>query len=295
MAARSGALKSDFRMLLLNDRNNRISAFVILSRQKSAKRSMKNRIVAIARYTILEAVRTRLLLLTVVVIGVLIAGSFLVREIAVTESSRFQTTFYAATVRYACVFIVALYAIASIAREFQDKGLEVVLALDLPRSHYILGKLAGFLVIAAAIAATASLPLIPLAGWQPVAQWAISLAFELGVIVALSLFCVITFNQLIPAFSFVLAFYLLARALTAIRLISANPIADAAAVSHQIMTRLVEALALVIPALDAWTRTAWLVDNPASGPALFSIGAHSALFVAIFASAAVFDMHRRNF
>jgi ABC-type transport system involved in multi-copper enzyme maturation permease subunit len=256
---------------------------------------MKNRIAAIARYTILEALRTRLLLLATVVIGVLMAGSFFVREIAVTESARFQTTFYAATVRYACVFVVALYAIASVAREFQDKGLEVVLALDLPRSHYILGKLAGFLAIAALIATTASVPLVPLAGWQPVVPWAISLAFELAVIVALSLFCVITFNQLMPAFSFVLAFYLLARALTAIRLISANPIADAASVSHQIMTRLVEALAMVVPAFDAWTRTAWLVDNPPSGLALFSIAAHSALFVLIFASAAVFDMHRRNF
>jgi ABC-type transport system involved in multi-copper enzyme maturation permease subunit len=256
---------------------------------------MKNRIAAIARYTILEAIRTRLPLLTIVVIGVLIAGSFLVREIAVTENTRFQTTFYAGTVRYACVFIVALYAIASIAREFQDKGLEVVLALDLPRSHYILGKLAGFLAIAALIAAAASLPLVALAGWQPVAQWAISLAFELAVVVAFSLFCVITFNQLMPAFSFVLAFYLLARALTAVRLISANPIADATAASHRFMARVVEALALVVPALDAWTRTAWLVDSPASGQALLSIAARSALFVAIFASAAVFDMQRRNF
>jgi ABC-type transport system involved in multi-copper enzyme maturation permease subunit len=256
---------------------------------------VNNRIAAIARYTVLEAVRTRLVLLTFVVVGVLIASSFFVREIAVTESSRFQTAFYAATVRYACVFIAALYAIASITREFQDKGLEIVLALDLPRSHYILGKLAGFLAIAALIAVSASLPLVPLAGWQPVAQWAVSLWFELAVVVAVSLFCVITFNQLMPAFSFVLAFYVFARALTAIRLISANPIADATGMSHRLMTWIVEALALVIPAFDAWTRTAWLVDHTTSWAALLSIAAHSALFVAILVSAAVFDMHRRNF
>lgn len=256
---------------------------------------MKIRVATIARYTVLEAVRTRLPLHTLVVVAVLIGASFFVREIAITESARFQTAFYAATIRYASVFIAALYAIASVAREFQDKGLEMALALDLPRSHYILGKLAGFIVIVAVLATAVSVPLIPLAGWQPAAQWAASLAFELAIVVALSLFCVVTFNQLLPAFCFVAAFYVLARALTAIRLISAHPIADASALSHQIMGGFVEMLAFVIPGLDAWTRTGWLVDQSGSWTAMLAIAAHSALFVVLFASAAVFDMYRRNF
>lgn len=257
---------------------------------------MKNRITTIARYTVLEAVRTRLPLLTLVVVGALLAASFFVREIAITESARFQTAFYAATVRVAVVFIAALYAIASVAREFQDKGLDVALALDLPRSHYIVGKLAGFVAVGAALAVAVSLPLIALAGWEATAAWAASLAFELAVMVALSLFCVVTFNQLMPAASLVVAFYLFARALTAIRLISANPIADADALSHRVMAWLVEGLALVVPALDDWTRTAWLVTGPApSFAALAGIGLHSVVFMTVLAAAAAFDMHRRNF
>jgi ABC-type transport system involved in multi-copper enzyme maturation permease subunit len=103
-------------------------------------------------------------------------ASFFVREIAVAEGARFQTAFYAATIRCVCVFIAALFAIVSVTREFQDKGLEVVLALDLPRSSYVIGKLGGFLAIAALIAIVVSVPLIPLAGWQPVAQWTIARA-----------------------------------------------------------------------------------------------------------------------
>jgi hypothetical protein len=256
---------------------------------------MKSRVATIARYTVLEALRTRLPLLTAVVIGVLLAASFFVREIAITDSVRFQTAFYAAAIRFAAVFIAALHVIAAMTREFQDKGLDVALALDLPRAHYILGKLAGFLAIAVAIALAVALPLLPLAGWEAVAQWSTSLACELAVVVALALFCVVTFNQLIPAASFVLAFYLLARALTAIRLISANPVSGADALSHRMMTWLVEGLALAMPALDAWTQTTWLVDRAASWTALLSIAAHGALFVVIFAAAAVFDMQRRNF
>jgi ABC-type transport system involved in multi-copper enzyme maturation permease subunit len=257
---------------------------------------MKNRIATIARYTVLEAVRTRLPLLTLVTVGVFFAASLFVREIAITESARFQTAFYAGSIRLAIVFVAALYAIASIAREFQDKGLDVALALDLPRSHYIMGKLAGFLAIGAALATAASLPLVALSGWEAAAFWGISFALELAVVLALSVFCVVTFNQLMPAASLVLAFYLLARALSAIRLISANPVADAQTLSHHVMRALVEGIALIVPALDQWTRTAWLVGSAALGwTTLLDIGLHTILVVTILAAAAVFDMHRRNF
>ena len=256
---------------------------------------MQNRIVGIARYTVLEAVRTRLPLLTLVLIAALLAASFFVREIAIAESARFQTAFYAAAMRFAIVFVAALYVVASIAREFQDKGLDVMLALDLPRSHYIVGKLAGFLAIAAVLACVVAAPLIPLAGFAAVAAWSASLALELAVVVAFSLFCAVTFNQLMPALSVVMAFYLFARALTAMRLIGANPIAGAQTLSHEVMTWLVEALALVVPALDEWTRTAWLVDKAAAWPSMPEIALHGALFVTIVAAAAVFDMHRKNF
>ena len=256
---------------------------------------MKNRIATIARYTALEALRTRLPVLAAIVVGALLAASFFVREIAVTDSARFQTAFYAATVRFAMVFVAALHVIASVSREFQDKGLDMVLALDLPRAHYVLGRLTGFLVIAFSLALAAALPLLGLSGWDTAAQWSGSLAAELAVIVALSLFCVLTFNQLMPAASFVLAFYLLARAITAVRLIGGNPVADADALSHQVMTWLVEALAFIVPPLDAWTRTAWLVDDAATWSVLGGIAAQGVLFVTILAAAAVFDLSRRNF
>jgi len=256
---------------------------------------MSNRIATIGRYTVLEALRTRLPALTVVCIAVLVGASFFVREIAITDSARFQTAFYAATARFAMVFLAALHVIASVTRDFDDKGLDMVLALDLPRSHYVMGKLAGFLAIAAGLALAAGIALAPLAGWEAALQWSVSLALELAIVVALSLFCVVTFNSTIPAASFVIAFYVLARTLTAVRLISANPVANADAPSHQVLAWLVEGLALVVPALDQWTRTEWLVDQPASWSTLALAGGHGALFVVVLTAAAVFDMHRRNF
>ncbi|MCW5604107.1 MAG: ABC transporter permease [Burkholderiales bacterium] len=256
---------------------------------------MPRQIATIARYTLLEALRTRLPALVLAAAVLLVAASFFVHEIAVTESARMQIGFYAAVMRLAAVFIAGLYVLASITREFNDKGLDIALALDLPRAHYILGKLAGFLMIAALIAVAASIPLALLAPPAAALQWGISLALELGLVAALALFCIVTFSQLMPAASFVLAFYLLARSLTAIRLMSAQPLTGADTLSHQFIAWFTEALALVMPALDGWTRTTWLVDYPAGWLEIAGLAGQSALYVALLAAAAMFDFYRKNF
>jgi hypothetical protein len=256
---------------------------------------MNQRITTIARYTLLEAVRTRLPELAVAAIVLVIAASFFVQQIAITESTRMQAATYGAGMRLACVFIAGLHVLASTLREFNDKGLDVALALDVPRGHYILGRLAGFLVIGALLAAAVSLPLAFFATPEAALQWGLSLALELGIVIALGLFCIITFSQLMPAAGFVLAFYLLARALTAIRLMSAHPLAGADAPSHQVVQVLVEGLALVMPALDHWTRTAWLVNQHAPWPDIGELAGQTVLYVALLTAATLFDFHRKNF
>jgi ABC-type transport system involved in multi-copper enzyme maturation permease subunit len=248
-----------------------------------------------ARYTLLEALRTRFAVLVLVAVAVLLLASFFVESIAVTEGARFQAALYAAGMRLAAVFVAGLYVLVSIAREFNDKGFDILLALDLPRAHYVLGKLAGFLALAVLMAAVASLPLAWLAPAEAVVQWAVSLALELAIVVALALFCMLTFSQLVPAASFVLAFYLLARSITAIRLMGTHPLAGADSWSHQVISGTVEALALVVPAFDTWTQTAWLVNEAAAWPTLLQIGWQSVVYVLLLTGAAMFDLYRKNF
>jgi ABC-type Na+ efflux pump permease subunit len=255
---------------------------------------MNCRIATIARYTLLEAARTRLPLLVLVALLAVLGASIFIEAISVTEGARFQTGIYAAGARLAAVFIAGVFVLVSVTRELDDKGMDVLLALDLPRSHYVLGKLAGFTAIAALIAVAATLPLAWLAGF-PALQWMLSLGLELAIVVALALFCIVTFSQLTPAASFILAFYLLARALTAIRLMGAHPLTDATTLSHEVIRFVIEGLALVMPALDAWTQTAWLVNEPASWSALLLLAGQSALYVVLLAAATMFDFHRKNF
>jgi ABC-type transport system involved in multi-copper enzyme maturation permease subunit len=256
---------------------------------------LTHQIVTIARYTLLEAVRTRLphLLLAVVALFGLI-GIF-IGAIAITENARMQAGTYAASMRLAAVFIAAFHVLSSMSREFNDKGLDVALALDVPRSHYILGKLAGFLFVGACLAVLAALPLAFFVPLQSAAAWGLSLALEIGIVIAAALFCAITFRQLIAAASFIVGFYVLARVLTAIQLMSAHPLTGADTPAHQVIRIVIDALALVMPPLDAWTQTAWLVVEAPDWSSFGALLLQSMLYTALLCAAAMVDFYRRNF
>jgi len=248
----------------------------------------------ICRYTALEAIRTRVPATALLTLALLLGASLFIRELAVTETTRFQIGFYAAAARLCAVFIASLYVLASISREFSDKGLEVLLALDVPRSHYICGKLAGFMLTACAIAVVLSLPLWVLAPAAAAAMWTASLAIELALVTALSLFCIVTFTQLLPAAGFVAAFYLLARSVTAMRLMGGNPVAGQDTLSHEVSRGLVESLGYLMPALDHWTETAWLVNAAPEASVLLGIGIQGLIYIALLVAATLFDFYRRS-
>jgi ABC-type transport system involved in multi-copper enzyme maturation permease subunit len=251
-------------------------------------------IITIARFSLLEALRTRLVYALIAAMILILGAGYFAQQLAITESARVQTVFSAAALRFAAVFLLTLHVLTSVTREFDDKGLELTLSFDLRRSHYIAGRLLGFLSIALVIAAAASAPLFFLAPPAAALQWGVSLAFELAIMAAFSLFCIVTFTQLMPAASFVLGFYVLARALNAIQLMSDTPLTGSGTRSHQLASALVDLLALLLPSLDRYTQSAWLTDGIATGATFAALAAQALIYILLLAAAAMFDFYRRN-
>lgn len=253
-----------------------------------------NRVGAIARFTVLEAWRNRLALTVAVAVGLLFLLSVFVRELAITESTRLQTAVLASALRIASVFLVALYILNGLTREFNDKVVELLLSLDLPRPAYVLGKFLGYAVVAAAIAFIATIPVALLAPPGAALLWGCSLALELLLVSAIAVFCITTFTQLLSGAAFVAAFYLLARSISAIQLMStSNLVADGEA-ARKVGEWLANAMAFVLPRLDTFTQTAWLL--PEGSPGGFgAIALQSAIYVSLLLAAAMFDLYRKNF
>ena len=253
-----------------------------------------SRILTLARFTLLEAWRTRLLLLFVVAVGAVLGASYFFQQLAITESERVQIVFAAAATRLAAVFVLSLHILTSIVREFNDKGLELTLSFDLRRSQYVAGRTLGFMIIALIMALLGGAAQCIVAPASAVLQWGTSLALELMIVAALSVFCVMTFTHLMPAASFVAGFYLLARALTAIQLMSASPLAVENPLSHQVMSWLIDGMAFVLPALDRFTQSVWLADAVAGWPVIAACALQALVYSALLVTAAMFDFYRRN-
>ena len=255
---------------------------------------MHAQVFTIARFTLLEAIRTRLPLVVLTVFALIWASSYFVHQISITESARLQSSFFAAAARLASVFMLALYITSSLAREFNEKGLELVLALDLPRSSYLIGKLAGFMVVGMLIACAAALPLLAIVPLHVAAVWALSLALELAIVCAASLFCIVTFNQIFAAVTLVAAFYLLARSITAMRLMAESSLLGALADARPALNVGVEALAYLVPSLDLFSATEWIAARAVEPDVLGPVIVQSVIYVGLLLGATLIDFYRRE-
>ncbi|WP_343729474.1 ABC transporter permease [Duganella sp.] len=246
----------------------------------------------IARYTLLEALRNRLLWLLLLMAAGAVAVSGFLNELALTESRQLQAALLGAVLRLAAVFLVATFVVTSMAREANDKGLELLMALPLPRAVYLVGKLAGF-------GALALLPALLFGAlglfFAPPAQaalWAFSLLCECWIVAAFSVLCMLTLSQVLPALAAAFAFYLLARVIAVLQLLG-HGAASVHSVSQQALNTGIDGLALLLPHLDQFTRSDWLVYHSGSAAELGAIAAQTAIYVALLTAAALFDLHRK--
>jgi ABC-type transport system involved in multi-copper enzyme maturation permease subunit len=250
-------------------------------------------VLSIARATLLEALRSRMLWLVGALLLVALSAAAFLQQVALVETARIQAAIIAALLRGCAGFLVAAFVVMSMVREFNDKVLELMLAQPWPRATYLFGKFVGFSAAALALAAIVSLPLAFLAPPAQVAVWGLSLACELVILAAMSLFCVITLTHVVPALAAVLGFYVLGRSMAAIQIIAGA--ADASqGWADRLANWIVAAIAAVLPRFDLMTQTAWLVDGPPAASALASVAAQAAIYTALLVTAAQFDFHRQN-
>ena len=169
-------------------------------------------ITTFAGYTLREMINNRLLLITVLfaVLGLGLAS--FVAEVALTEHREIQLSFIAASYRFCAVFVMMVFVISTIVREFNDKCLELYLSMPVSRTIYFIGKVLGFILCGFILAAIFSVVMLVYADIGQLLIWCLSLTMELAIVAVFAFFAVLTFNQQITAAMFItFFFYLLAR------------------------------------------------------------------------------------
>lgn len=254
---------------------------------------MSRKLQTIARYTFIEALRNRLFLLALAGLVCMLGIAEFTGELAITETRRIQATLVGSITRWFLVITCALFVITSMVREANDKGLEMLLSLPVSRACYYFGKYCGFMLLGMVILALAA-PLLMLYT-EPAALgiWLLSLLCELAIIIAVSMLCLFTFSNITVAFMATLAFYLLSRTISAIQLLSITPILESEGVAQQFMNWLVGVIAWVLPDLDAYTRSDWLVYGPDAGTLSFVL-LQTFVYLLLLFAAGLFDLYRKE-
>ena len=245
----------------------------------------------IARFVLLEALRSGLpwLALACVVASLALAG--FLAQVALTETRELQAAVVGPLLRLSAAFLIATHVVASVTREANDRGLELALALPISRSTYYLGKLTGFAACAALLATLFALPMLLWSAPGPLALWWPSLTVETALVAAMGLFFSMTLAHVAPAIAATAGLYLLGRSVSAIQAIAAGPLADE---PESALRSVVDALALLLPRLDRATRIEWLVYGaPAPGELLTALAGLAICFT-LLAAAGLFDFSRRN-
>ena len=248
----------------------------------------------LARLVVLEAHRGGLPWLAAACIAAGAALAAFLSQVALTESRELQVAIVAAWLRACAVFLLAAHVATRTLREIDDKALELMLALPVGRPSQYLGRLAGLAACGALLAAAFAAPLAVLAPPGAVALWALSLALELALVAAAALFFAMTLVQPVPAIAATAGLYLLGRSIAALQaLAGGGPIADAS-LAGELARGTVDAIAFLLPRLDAVTRTEWLIHGvPPVAAYLAAIGS-LLLYGVVVTAAGLFDFERKN-
>ena len=256
---------------------------------------MLSPVLTISKFTIIESLRNRLLLLTLLIIGISFAMVEFIGDLAITEHRVTQVAILAAFLRMSAVVMVTLFVVSSTVRELHDKTLEMILAMPIHRGSYYLGKLTGYLYIAALVAVIFSALLLLYADTEQVIIWTISLFFELVLVVALSLVMLFTFNQVPSALTAVFIIYGASRIVTSIFLMAKYPIIAHTSIAQQFMDFIIEVLTWLLPDLHRYTQTDWLAYNTADWSTLLPLLGQTIIYLIFLSFIALFDFYRKNF
>ena len=254
-----------------------------------------SQILTISRFTIIESLRNRLLLLSFLVLGISFSLVEFIGDLAITEHRVTQIAILSAFLRMSAVVMVTLFVVSSTVRELHDKTLEMILAMPLRRGSYYLGKLIGYIHIAILIAIIFSLLLLVYADGEQVAIWMLSLILELILVVALSLVMLFTFNQVPSALTGVFIIYGASRIVSSIYLMSKYPIIAHTTMAQKFMDSIVELLTWLLPDLHRFTQTEWLTYHTADWNVLMPLLGQTVIYLVFLSFIALFDFYRKNF
>lgn len=247
------------------------------------------------RYVLAAAVRDRLIISLLVIIALGAALSVFLGTAAYVEKYQFVLVFAAGGLRILSVLGLVLFCVFFVRRSFDNKDVDYLLSRPISRVSFIVSHAAAFSLIAVLLALASSIAVImtaPITFGEGHVLWAVSLMFELIIMVNAALF----FSMVLPSAStsalVVFGLYVLSRTIGILLGIVSSGLANSPLMAG--LGAMMKFISLIIPRLDLMAQTSWLIYGTGNISLLF-ICAQGVIFSALLMTAALVDLVRRQF
>jgi hypothetical protein len=249
----------------------------------------------VVKYILAAAVRDKILLSFLLLIGVGVSLSLFLGSAAVSEKDQFSIVFAASTLRLSSLFTLILFVVFYTQKSFDTHDVEYMLSRPISRFQYLAAHTISFSILAFILTALSIITLFFMPSTidtYGLALWGGSLLIELVLIANVALFFSFVLTSAVSTMLITFSFYVLARMMGGILgVIATTPEAG----TMLVMEKLMLLISIIIPRLDLMGQGSWLLYG-VEGPVGWSfILGQGFVFLGLVFSATLIDFKRKQF
>ena len=249
------------------------------------------------RFILLTAIRDRLFPALILLILLLIGVTKALSKTAMLEDQQMHLALSAGLSRIVLDMGIAVFVCFHMRAMYDTREIDVMLSRPVSRPRLVFGFWLGFSCAASVVVAAVALMIAALhpMSWAGFAVWAASLFLESWVVVAIALFASLTNKSAVTSVLVSFAFYTMGRLMAFfIATAKARIVFDIVWLGMG-LRYLIEAVSVIMPRLDMFAQTEWLIYGFKDVHALLYFMAQSAIFIPFVLTIAIIDFCRKQF
>ncbi len=249
------------------------------------------------RFILLTAIRDRLFPVLIILMAALLGVTMALSETVMLEEAELHLAMSAGIGRIVLNMGIAIFVCFHVRALYENREIDVMLSRPISRPQLVFAFWFGFAIVAALLVLALTLMLLVLKpnSVPDLAIWSASLLLESWVVVAIALFASLTNKSAVTSVLVSFTFYTLGRLMAFFVATAQSRINAGNEWVAMILRNTVEVVSVVMPRLDMFADTSWLVYGLKDGQEVLYFAAQSLIFIPFILAIAIIDFCRKQF
>lgn len=252
----------------------------------------------IIRYTLLTALRDWLFLGLLIILCLAYGLSSFMGSTALVEQPQMSLSYFAGASRIIMNIGLIVFVCFHVRRGFENREIESILSKPISRTTFVIAYWLGFAVLAAIISIPilTSIALLHKTNTTGLIYWGLSLILEVSILTGFALLTSLIMQSAVSSVLSTFAFYLISRLMGFFIAAMDQPTSLMGGGKFGfLMEGLLKIISVVIPRLDLYAKSDWLIYGMGGYQNLWLFSIQSLVFIPLIILVAIFDFKRKEF